>query len=65
MKPMGLTSTPFLSYHDIKTGEIDLYEDAFGIRQQFNDVICLLRQVKPSPGKRLTSRLIGKIRKCS
>ena len=64
MKPMGLTSTPLLSYHDIKTGEIDLFEDAFGFCQQFCDVIGLLKQVKPAPGKQLTYRLIGKIRKC-
>jgi hypothetical protein len=64
MKPMGLTSTPLLSYHDIKTGEIDLFEDAFGFCQQFSDVIGLLKQVRPVPEKRLTSRLIGKIRNC-
>jgi len=64
MKPMGLTSTPLLSYHDIKTGEIDLFEDAFGFCQQFSDVIRLLKQARPVPGKRLTARLIGKIRNC-
>ena len=61
---MGLNSTPFLSYHNIKTGGIDLYEDAFGFCQQFSDVIGLLNQVKPVPGKRLTRRLIMKIRNC-
>ena len=60
---MGLTSTPFLSYHDIKTAGIDLYEDAFGLCQQFNDVIGLLQQLKPVPEQKLTQRLIGKIRK--
>jgi hypothetical protein len=63
MKPMGLTSTPFISYHEIKTDGIDIYEDAFGLCQDFSDVIGLLKQVKPDPGKRLTHRLIAKIRK--
>jgi hypothetical protein len=63
MTPMGLNSTPFLSYRDIKTDKIDLFEDAFGIYSQFSDVIGLLNMVKPVPGKRLTRRLIAKIRK--
>ncbi|MGA1976766.1 MAG: hypothetical protein ABSG89_02805 [Bacteroidales bacterium] len=60
---MGLNSTRFLSYRDIRTKEIDLFEDAFGINQQFSDVIGVLRQVKPVPDKQLTQRLIEKIRK--
>jgi hypothetical protein len=63
MKPMGLTSTPFLSYHDIKTDGIDLFEDAWGLNPQFGDVIQFLQQLKPVPGKKLTRRLIEKIRK--
>lgn len=60
---MGLTSTPFLLYRDIKTEETDLYEDAWGFYPQFSDIIDLLRQVKPVPGKRMTRRLIANIRK--
>jgi hypothetical protein len=63
MKPMGLNSTPFISYHNIKVEGIDLFEDTWGFNSEFSDVINLLRQVKPSPGKRLTKRLIAKIRK--
>jgi hypothetical protein len=63
MKPMGLSSTHFLSYHEIKTEGIDIYDDAFGFQQQFDDVIGYLKQVKPVPEKRLTRRLIAKIRK--
>ena len=63
MKPMGIKSTQFLTYHEIKTEGIDMYEDAFGICQQFDDVIGLLKQVKPVPEKRLTRLLIAKIRK--
>jgi hypothetical protein len=63
MKPMGLISTPFISYHDIKVNDVDLLEDAWGISSEFCDVINLLHQVKAVPGKRLTKRLIQKIRK--
>ena len=63
MKPMGLTSTPFISYRDIKVKDVDLFEDAWGLNSEFRDVITLLRQIKPVPGRRLTKRLIEKIRK--
>jgi hypothetical protein len=63
MKPMGLTSTPFISYHDIKVKDVDLFEDAWGFDSEFGDVINLLRQVNVVSGKRLTKRLIEKIRK--
>jgi hypothetical protein len=63
MPPMGLNSTPFLSYREIKTDYIDLFEDAFGMHSQFSDVIGILKQVQPVPGKQLTRRLIEKIRK--
>jgi hypothetical protein len=63
MTPMDLKSTPFLSYRAIKTGQIDIYEDAFGITQQFSDVIGIMKQVKPIPGPRLTRLLIEKTRK--
>ena len=62
-KPMGLTSTPFISYRDIKVKDLDLLEDAWGISSEFSDVIMLLDQIKPVPGRRLTKRLIDKIRK--
>jgi len=63
MKPMGITSTHFLSFNEIRTEGIDLYEDAFGLYQQFDDVTGYLRQIKPVPGKRLIRRLIARIRK--
>ncbi len=59
---MGLTSTPFLSYHEIQVDNVDLYEDAWGFYQQFSDVIALLEQVRPVPRKRLTKRLIERVR---
>jgi hypothetical protein len=35
---MAKNSTPFLSYHDIQVDDIDIYEDAFGLYQEFCDV---------------------------
>jgi hypothetical protein len=63
MTPMDITSTPFLSYRDIVTEGIDLIDDAWGFYPQFHDVIDILKLIKAVPGKRLTRRLIGKIRK--
>ena len=63
MKPMGLNSTPFISYHEIDVEEIDLIEDAWGLNSEFCDVIELLGQVKAVPRKRLTKKLIEKVRK--
>jgi hypothetical protein len=62
MKPMGIISTPFLSYHEIQVDEIDLYDDAWGFYQEFSDVMKLLDQVRPVPKKRLTKRLIERVR---
>jgi hypothetical protein len=59
---MALTSTPFLSYHEIQVDNIDIYEDAFAFYQEFSDVINLLEQLKPVPKKRLTKRLIERVR---
>ncbi|HBC77951.1 MAG TPA: hypothetical protein DEO60_06020 [Bacteroidales bacterium] len=59
---MAKTSTPFLSYHEIQVDNIDIYEDAFGLYQEFGDVINLLGQLNPVPKKRLTKRLIERVR---
>ncbi len=59
---MGLNSTPFLSYQEIQVEEIDIYDDAWGFSTEFNDVINLLNIVKPVAGKRLTKRLIERVR---
>jgi len=63
MKPMGLTSTPFISYHDIRVDQIDLIEDAWGFNSEFQDVIDLLKQLNAVPGKKVTKALISKIRR--
>jgi hypothetical protein len=59
---MARTSTPFISYHEIQVENIDIYEDAFGLYQEFSDVFNLMEQLKPVPKKRLTKRLIERVR---
>jgi hypothetical protein len=62
-KPMGLNSTQFISYHEIKVKDLDLIEDAWGINSEFSDVIKFLDLIKPVPGRRITKSMIDKIRK--
>jgi hypothetical protein len=63
MKPMVITSTPFISYSNIQVKDTDLYEDAWGLNAEFNDVIETLSQIRTIPGKKLTEKLIDRIRK--
>jgi hypothetical protein len=63
MKPMGFNSTPFIPYHKIDVSEVDLLEDAWGLNSEFYDVIRILKEIRPDPGKRVTQKLIEKIRK--
>jgi hypothetical protein len=60
--PMGLNSTQFISYHEIDVENIDIIEDAWGLNNDFHDVIMLLRMFRIEPRERLTNKLIGKIR---
>jgi hypothetical protein len=60
--PMGLTSTQFISYHEIKVDDTDLIEDAWGINNEFNDVISLLRMFRIEPGELIVKKLIDRIR---
>ena len=63
MKPMGLISTPFITFRDIKVKDIDLLEDAMGLNTEFNEVITVLRFIKIVPERSLTTSLIKQIRK--
>jgi hypothetical protein len=63
MKPMVLTSTPLISYSKIRVEDTDLYEDAWGFNAEFYDVIQTLRQIKTIPRKKLTEKLIERIRR--
>ena len=60
---MGLTSTPFISYHEIKVDDKDILEDAWGLNSDFCDVISFLGRIDPDPGDKLIARLIEKISK--
>jgi transcription initiation factor IIE alpha subunit len=62
MKPMVLTSTQFISYREIRVKDTDLYEDAWGLNSDYADVIETLRRLKAFPRKKLTDRLIDRIR---
>jgi hypothetical protein len=58
VKPMGLISTPFISYHEINVKETDLFEDAWGLNSEYGDVIQLLGEYRPEPEKYLISHLV-------
>jgi hypothetical protein len=58
IKPMGSTSTPFISYHEIDVKETDLLEDAWGLNSGFSDVIEFLGEFNFEPGDELISRVI-------
>ncbi len=62
MLPMGLNSTQFLTYGEIKTDRIDLFDDAFGFRHEFKLVFEALDIVKIRPRKEMIDKLLRKIR---
>ena len=55
---MDITSTPFILYSDIDVEATDLYEDAWGFRSDFQDVITLLGEIDTSPCDNMAERLI-------
>ena len=60
--PMGINSTPFISYHEIDVESIDLIDDAWGFNSEFHDVLTLLRMFRIEPDERVTNKLIDKFR---
>jgi len=62
IKPMGSTSTPFISYHEIDVKETDLHEDAWGLSSGYSDVIEFLGEFNSEPGDELISRVIELLR---
>ena len=56
---MGLTYTQLIAYSEIEVADIDLFEDAFGIRSEFADVIAFLKTASFEPGKDLLNKLLG------
>ena len=59
---MGLTSTQLIIYSEIEVKNIDLLEDAFGIRSEFSDVIAFLKTASFEPEKNLLKKLSEKIK---
>ncbi len=59
---MGLNSTPFISYHQINTENIDLICDVYGFNREFSDVFDLLGEYEPLPEDDLISSLIEHVR---
>lgn len=60
MVPMGLISTPFLTYREISTSDNDLYEDAYGLKSEFTDVFSFLGNFESEPGFEAVERLIAR-----
>ncbi len=58
---MELTSTQFVSFQDIKTGDTDIYGDAWGFDTEFSDVLSLLGKIDSSRADDLGEKLIGLI----
>ncbi len=59
---MGLNSTPFISYCEIKTENTDLIADAFGLENEFDDVLGFLGEPMAQPDDELVSSLIEHMR---
>lgn len=64
MQPMVITSTRFTTFEEIKVGDIDLFDDAWGFQSEFSDVTTLLKQLRSiKPEKRLTKQLLDKVKR--
>ena len=59
---MDLTSTQLITYSEIEVTDMDLFEDAFGIKSEFSDVIAFLQTVSFEPDKNLVKKLLDRIR---
>ena len=59
---MELTSTQLIAYSEIEVTDIDLFEDAFGIKSEFYDVIAFLQTASFEPDKNLVKKLLDRIR---
>ena len=60
---MGLTSTQLIDYSEIEVKSTDLFEDAFGIRAEFSDVIAFLELASFEPEKDLFKNLSDRLRR--
>jgi hypothetical protein len=60
---MDLFSTQFISYDDIRVEEIELIDDAWGLKSEFFDVMSFLDHVESVPDQSLTNKLMEMIMK--
>jgi hypothetical protein len=58
---MDLKSTPFVKYHEIRVDDTDIYDDAWSLTPEFDDVLGLLGKIDCSPAAAMTERLIEMI----
>lgn len=58
---MGLISTPFLTYREIKTADSDLIEDAFALRTEFSEVYEFLGSIDCRPRDAMVEQLVKRI----
>lgn len=61
MIPFSISSEPLLGYADIETAGTDIYEDAFGFRQQFGDVYLALSLIETAPAEGVVKALLLRI----
>jgi hypothetical protein len=57
--PMELTSTPLITYREINVTSTDLYDDAWGFKTEFPDVLCFLGEIDTDPVDHLTDHLLA------
>ncbi len=60
--PMGIISTPFISYREIDVRKTDLIDNAWDFDSVYSDVIRFLGQYKPEPEEKLISSMIEHFR---
>ena len=59
---MQLTSTRLISYSEIELKNTDLFEDAFGIRTEFSDVIGFLKMASFEPEESMLDKLSSRLK---
>jgi hypothetical protein len=63
MATIRLNFAPYISYQKIKVNDIDLFEDAWGFKPEYDEVIAFLLQINGSSRRLFTKRLFETIRK--
>ncbi len=61
--PVNLTSTQLISFRNINTDEVDIYDDAWGFASEFTDVLDFLGTIDAEPPSAATEKLLELISK--